>query len=517
MLASAPKRVSIQLFDRGSLFSREGRMKLTRRTVLRLGAGASVLPLTTANPLGSQSAGAADASAAGAPLARLLADYALGLRYEDLDPATVERVKIHMIDSIGCGVGALNEPAVRICREIALAVSGTSTVIGTNRRTTPDLASFANGAAIRYLDFNDAYVGKFAIHPSDNIAPCLAVAEAERASAQELITAIVVAYEINCRLTDVLDISARGWDPPVFGLPAVALAAGRLMKLTREQLTHAVALAINDHVPLGLTRAGDLSEWKGIAVAEAGRNAVFAVRLARAGLTGPAPIFEGKSGVFQQITGAANIDVASFGGRDRPFRIHQCTLKPYPAVIYTQTAIVAAIEVAREVGSLDRIAGIDVATSLRGYERTGSEQEKWDPKTRETADHSLPYVTARAMFDGDINNESFSEQKFRDPAILAFMQKIKVAEDPALTARTGGAVPTRVTATLFDGKQIIREVDHAPGFVARPMNRSEVERKFRGNVGVRWPKEQTEANLKALWAIDQTNDLAALLGNFVVV
>lgn len=492
-------------------------MKLTRRAVLRIGAGAGVLPLTAKSPLNSQSAAAANVPASGAPpLARRLADYALGLRYEDLDPATIERVKIHVIDSLGCGVGALNESAVRICRDVALSVAGASTVIGTNRRTTPDLAAFANGAAIRYLDFNDTYVGKFAIHPSDNIAPCLAVAEAERAGAQELIAAIVIAYEVNCRLTDALDISTRGWDPPILGLPAVALAAGRLMKLNQEQLTHAVGLAINDHIPLGLTRAGDLSQWKGIAVAEAGRNAVFAVQLARAGLTGPAPIFEGKTGLFQQITGAADIDVASFGGRDRPFRIHQCTLKLYPAVIYTQTAIVAAIEIAREVGSLDRVATIDVATSLRGYERTGSEPEKWDPRTRETADHSLPYITARAMFDGDIDNESFSEEKFRDPAVLAFMQKIKVAEDPALTARTGGAVPTRVTATLSDGKRITREVDHAPGFAARPMNRSDVERKFRGNVGKRWPKEQTEANLRALWAIDRTNDLAALLGNFVV-
>src|SRR4029079_19594948 len=107
-------------------------------------------------------------------------------------------------------------------------------------------------------------------------------------------------------------------------------------------------------------------------------------------------------------------------------------------------------------------------------------------------------------------------QKFRDPAVLAFMQKIKVAEDPALTARTGGEVPTRVTATLSDGQRIVREVDHAPGFAARPMTRSEVERKFRGNVGTHWPKEQTKAHLESLWAIDQTDDLAALLGNFVV-
>ena len=495
-------------------------MRLTRRAALHLGAGAAALPLS-ASLLRSPRAKAANGPAAGAaplstPLARRLADYALALRYEDLDQATIERVKIHLIDSLGCGIGALNEGAVRICREIALPVTGPSTIIGTIGRTTAELAAFANGAAIRYLDFNDTYVGTFAIHPSDNIAPCLAVAEAERSSAQDLITAIAVAYEVNCRLVDAFDISARGWDPPIFGLPAVALATGRLMKLTPEQLTHAVGLAINDHIPLGLTRAGDLSEWKGVAVAEAGRNAVFATRLARAGLTGPAPIFEGKAGLFQQVTGKADIDVASFGGRDRSLRIHKCILKPYPAVIYTQTAIVAAIEVAKEVSSRDQVAAIDVATSLRGFERTGSEPAKWDPKTRETADHSLPYMIARAMFDGDITAESFTEAKFRDGAVLAFMQKIKVSEDPALTARTGGAVPTRITATLADGKRITREVDHAPGFAARPMTRDDVERKFRGNVGARWSKQQTDANLRALWAIDQANDLATLLGSFVV-
>src|SRR4029077_19520602 len=103
---------------------------------------------------------------------------------------------------------------------------------------------------------------------------------------------------------------------------------------------------------------------------------------------------------------------------------YRCSLKPYPAVIYTQTAIVAGIEGAKEVGALDRIAAIEIATTSRGYQRTGSEPEKWSPDTRETADHSLPYVTARAMFDGDITNESFATEKFRDPAVLAFMQKI---------------------------------------------------------------------------------------------
>src|ERR1041384_8647044 len=165
-----------------------------------------------------------------------------------------------------------------------------------------------------------------------------------RPSAREFIVAIVIAYEVNCRLVDAFDISARGWDPPVFGLPAVALAAGRLMKLSPEQLSNAVSLAINDHIPLALTRVGALSDWKGLAAAEAGRNAVFAARLARAGITGPAPIFEGISGLFQQVTGPGSVDVAAFGGRDRQFRLHKCSLKPYPAVIYTQTAIVRSEE-----------------------------------------------------------------------------------------------------------------------------------------------------------------------------
>jgi 2-methylcitrate dehydratase len=441
-----------------------------------------------------------------------LAAYAHALRYEDLDPATVERVKVHVIDTIGCGIGAFEERAVRICREIALAVPGTATVIGTGRRTTPDLASFANGAAFRFLDFNDTYVGRFAVHPSDDIAACLAVAEVERVSAQDLITAIALAYEVNCRLVDSLDVAARGWDPPVFGLPAVALAAGKLMKLDPERLTHAVGLAINDHIPMAQTRVQTLSDWKGLAAAEAGRNAIFAALLARAGVTGPAPVFEGHSGFFKQVSGPGNVDVDSFGRKGMPFRIHQCSLKAYPAVIYTQTAIVAGIEVAKEVGSLDRIAAIEIATTRRGFERTGSEREKWSPQTRETADHSMPYITARAMFDGTITNESFAPQMYRDPRILAFMQKIKVSEDPVLNARVGAAVPTRVTAILSDGQRISREVDHAPGFAARPMNRDEVERKFRDNVGKRWEKDRTDRILQTLWALERTEDLATLMG-----
>jgi 2-methylcitrate dehydratase len=295
-------------------------IKLTRRRLLHLAAGGVALPIASRIAMTQDNSSPPLSAPRERPLAQQLAAHAHALRYDDLDAATVERIKVHVIDTIGCGIGAFQERAVGICRDIALAVPGSATIIGTRQRTTPDLASFANGAAFRFLDFNDTYVGRFAVHPSDNIAACLAVAEVERANAQDLMTAIALAYEVNCRLVDSLDIATRGWDPPVFGLPAVALAAGKLMKLDPERLTHAVDLALNDHIPMAQTRIQTLSDWKGLAAAEAARNAVFAALLARGGVTGPSPIFEGRSGFFKQVSGPGNVDVDSFGRRGVPFR-----------------------------------------------------------------------------------------------------------------------------------------------------------------------------------------------------
>jgi len=485
-------------------------MTLPRRNLLRLAAAAATLPVCFrfARSQGAQ------------PLAERLADYANRLRYQDLDAATIEQVKVLAIDTLGCGIAAFDERAVRFCREVALApAGGVSTIIGTNRRAAPDLAAFANGAAFRYQDLNDIYVppqaGAQGAHPSDHIAACLAVAEAEQATASELITAIVLAYEINCRLGDAVNLATRGWDPPVLSLPAVALAAGKLMKLPSDKMVQAVNLAINDHIPMGQTRAQTLSDWKGLADAEADRNAVFATMLARAGVTGPAPIFEGRWGFFQLVSGPFDVDVGTFGGSNTEFRIHRVGMKPYPVVVHAQTSIVAGIAVAKKVVSLDRIASIEIATTQRGYQMAGSDPEKWVPKTPETADHSLPYVAARAMFDGDINRHSFELAKLRDPQILAFMRKITVKPDPAFD-RFPGAPPVRITAVLNDGERIIQQVDNMPGFPGQPITRADVERKFRSNIDTRWPQQKTDAVLRSLWALDQAPDLSALLGSLTV-
>jgi 2-methylcitrate dehydratase len=380
-------------------------------------------------------------------LADRLAAYAEGLRFADLDAATIEAAKAHLIDALGCAISALDEEPVRICREVALAAGArAATVLGTGERTTVDLAAFANGVAVRYYDLNDFYFSRGSGHPSDNVTPCLAVAEAEQANGEALLTAIVLAYEIDCRLMDAADLGNRGWDHPIYSLPAAALAAGKLMRLGPSKLAQAVNIALNGHIAMNQTRLQALSDWKGVADADAGRNAVFAAQLARAGLTGPAPIFEGEAGLFKQVTGPFELDVGAFGGRGARFKVRDCSIKPYPAQGYSQTAIPAAVAVAQEAGGIGRIARIEIATTRVGYSNAGRDPEKWAPKTKETADHSLPYIVARAMFDGDITNASYAPDKISDQRILDFMKRITVREDPALTALQPKAVPNRVPA-----------------------------------------------------------------------
>ncbi|SDR08710.1 2-methylcitrate dehydratase [Rhizobiales bacterium GAS113] len=450
-------------------------------------------------------------------IAERLSRYVATIAYADLDEATIEAAKSHLIDAVGCGIAAHEEAPVRACREVALAVSGgVSTVIGTARRTTPDLAAFANGAAFRYYDMNDVYVGREPGHPSDNMTACLAVAEAEGCNGRDLILAMAIAYEIDCRLMDAAELTSRGWDHPIYSLPASALAAGKLMRLAPAQLVEAVNLAINGHIAMNQTRMQVLSDWKGIADADAARNGVFAALLARRGMTGPSPIFEGNAGVFKQVSGPFELDTDQFGGRSGSFRIKDCGIKLYPAQGGALTAIPAAVRVAKEAGDLDQIASIEIATTKFAYLTAGKEPEKWAPETKETADHSLPFIVARAMLDGDITNDSYSPSAIRDPKVRALMRKITVKPDDALTALSPKALPNRVSATLSGGPTISCQVEALPGFRGMPMQRADFEAKFRKNVAKRLQEDKVARALACLWDLEHQDDLSRVLDTLVI-
>ncbi|RBB43054.1 MmgE/PrpD family protein [Burkholderia reimsis] len=481
---------------------------MNRRHFLSTLTGAAL-----ALPFAHARAGVPPAAAApGRPdLAQQLADYAAGLQYRDLDAATIETIKAHLIDALGCAIAAHDERPVRIARDAALASpGGVSTIVGTNQRTSPDLAAFATGTALRYYDFNDAYAGKETGHPSDNMSACLAVAEAQHANGRDLILSIAIAYEIACRLMDAAAISPRGWDHTCYSLPAVALAAGKLMRMPAPQLVQAVNLSINSHLALNQTRVQELSNWKALADADAARNAVFSTQLARAGLTGPAPIFEGMAGFFPQVSGPFAVDTREFGGRGGAFRICKCFVKFYPAQGLTQTAIPAALDVAAQVGDLRRIRRIEIDTTEVGYVTAGRDREKWAPSTHETADHSLPYIVARAMLDGDITTESYRPDALHDPALRALIERITVREDPALTARYPAHAPNRVTAVCEDGSTCTKQVDDLPGSPTRPMRRDDYDAKFTKNCRRHWGPAQIRAALDYLWRLDEQPDIATL-------
>jgi len=465
----------------------------------------------------AQMARSSAAPGAAPDLAQQLAAYVAGADASALDAVTIETAKAHFIDAIGCGIAAFAETPVRACREVALALpGGPSTVIGTDRRTSPDLAAFANGVALRYYDFNDVYVGREPGHPSDNVTACLAIAEAEARSGRDLLLSIVLAYEIACRLMDAAELTRRGWDHPIYSLPASALAAGKLMGLAPEQLAQAVNLAISGHLALNQTRVQVLSDWKGIADANATRNGVFAALLARRGVTGPSPIFEGNAGLFKQVSGPFELSIDQFGGRGGRFRINDCGVKLYPAQGGALTAIPAAAKVAADVGDLSRIKAIEVATINFTYLSAGKDPEKWAPETKETADHSLPYIVARAMLDGDITNDSYAPAAIRDPAVRSLMAKITVRPDDALTALTPKALPNRVTATLTDGRTVSHQVDALPGFIGMPMQRSDFEQKFKRNVAKVWSDARQRQVLDYLWNLERQDKLDGLFALLVI-
>src|SRR5690348_8757512 len=446
-------------------------------------------------------------------IAEELSNYAYALRYSDIPENVIHESKKRIIDALGCGIGAFTADPVKFSRKIGerIKIENGSTLLGTKRKSAPDIASFVNGILIRYFDYNDTYLSKEPAHPSDNIGVCLSVADSEGASGKDLLLSIALAFEIQCRLCDAADIRHRGWDHVCYGLVSTALAAGRLMHLNVEQLTQAVNLALNSHITMRQVRAGELSMWKGCSFANAGRNGVFSALLAREGVTGPSPIFEGEMGFFKQVSGPFQIETNDFGGRGGSFKIGATYLKYFPAEIHSQTAIWAALEAREEIKDLSETVSVEIASHEAGYTILGKDPEKWAPATKETADHSLPYIVTMAMIEEKIDNSTYSEKKFRDPKTLGFLKKITVVEDKALSAKYPEAVANRITVKLSSGRVVSKQVDYHKGHPKNPMSDEEVEEKFRRLTKKNLGKSQATKILNNIWALDRAKDVGKVI------
>lgn len=449
-------------------------------------------------------------------IADQLARYAHDLQFSDLPPEVVHEVKRRVIDSLGCAMAAANSEPVKIVREIARCVSSRrgATVLGTSDKTSPDMAAFANGAMVRYLDYNDTYLSKEPAHPSDNIPAALSMAESCERGGKELILAIALAYEIQCRLCDAASLRSRGWDHVTYGAFSSTLAAAKLMSLGVKNTVHALGLAATPNVALRQTRVGEISMWKACAFSNMARNALFAAELARLGMTGPAPIFEGGKGFMKQVSGPFML--ADMGGVDgAPFKIMESSIKYYPAEYHAQSAIEAALALRSEVGDLDQIESIEVWTFEAAYSIIGNEPEKWRPKSRETADHSLPYCVAAALMDGRIDLDSFSEKRIADEKTLELMNRISVQVDPELDSEYPEGIPNFLEIHGEGGRMWGKKVSFPKGHTKNPMTDREVEAKFRTLTTGRMAGSKADAILEKLWHLEDVKDIGALMGFFV--
>jgi len=444
-----------------------------------------------------------------------LAIYVTDLSYNQLPASTIHETKKRLVDAIACGIGGYTSEPAKIARRVAANTSGTppARLFGTGQQTSMEMAAFANAVMVRYLDFNDTYISKGSGHPSDMIAAILAVAEAQRCSGKETLLAVAVAYEVYAALADVIGLRDLGWDQGVFAVLGSAAGVAKLLKLTREQTGDALAIAVSGNIPTRQTRSGTLSMWKGVATPAAARAGVSAALLAQAGMTGPTAAFEGRHGIWDQVTGPFQLGV--MGGKGTPFGIERTNLKFFPSEYHSQAPLWIALELRKKVAVAD-IEAVNVQTYYTAWSEIGSEPEKWNPRTRETADHSLPYLLSLGFTDGRITVDSFSEQRINDPALRQFMDRIKIAENKEFTRQFPAKLMTEIEVLTRSGQRFVESARYSKGHAKNPMTDADVESKFRILCEGLLDHAQRDALLKALWNIDQAVDLSGLIDLLII-
>lgn len=444
-----------------------------------------------------------------------MAEYASSLEFDNLPSKVIHEAKRRIVDSFACALGAYDSKPGKIVMEIGQRVQSVygATILMTGHKTAPDLAAFANGVLFRYLDYNDTYLSKEPAHPSDNISAALAVAESEKSDGRALITAVVLGYEIQCRLCDAASLRTRGWDHVGYVSIASSLLAAKLLRADKEKIEHAISLSITPNITLRQTRIGELSMWKGCAAANAARNGVFAAYLARDGMTGPPEIFEGEKGFFNQVTGHFVLDIACFGGNSGDFKILETYIKCYPSEYHSQAGIEAAICL-RDKIKIEDVEEINIETYDACVDIIAGEEEKWNPQTRETADHSLPYCIAVALYDGKVGLEQFSEERIKDRALQRLLKKIKVKRNNEHSKQYPHAFPCYIEVKSKSGEVYAKTVDYPKGHPMNPLTDKELEQKFEMLNNDLIKSNKVREIIDSIWDLENCKDIGNIMKMF---
>lgn len=408
-----------------------------------------------------------------------LAAFVEAATLDGASPEAVEQLKIRVLDTVGVAIGALDAEPIIAIRELLEDLGGTeqATLIG-GGKTTPERAAFFNSALSRYLDFMDAYLAKGETnHPSDNFGAVLGAAESVGASGKQLLTAFAVAYQVHTRLSDVAPVRAKGFDHTTQGAFAAGASAAKALGLPSEQIANALAIAGTANVALRVTRTGNLSHWKGLAYPHVSKEGTWAALLASRGITGPEEVFEGNKGFKDSVSGPFEIDWS----KEDLESVKRTIIKKHNAEIHSQSALDAALDIRAQEGfkteDIDkiRLTTFNVAYSIIGG---GEEGDKQLIRTKEEADHSLPWMLAVVLLDGQLNPEQYEPSRIVADDVQALMKKVEITPSDEFSDRFPDHMPADLEVTLNDGSVFTASQDSYLGFHDNPLDWENARKKF---------------------------------------
>jgi 2-methylcitrate dehydratase len=442
------------------------------------------------------------------------ASFVTAVEYDDLSSDVRDELKKRVLDSVGIAVGALGADATDVVLDTVTEYGrdGACRLWGHEAFARPDEAAMYNTALTRYLDFMDSFLAPGETpHPSDNIGSAIACTEAVDGTGTDLLEAVGVAYEVQGELAWNAPVRNRGWDHVTHTVISSACAAGKAFDLDYEQLRNAIGIAGTAHNALRVTRTGGINEWKGIASANAARNGVYSVRLARNGMEGPTNLFEGQKGWQQVISGDFDVDLDPTCER-----VFDTMTKRYVAETYAQSAVEGIIELTEfedidpervERIQLDTFAGAKLIIG-------GGEGSRYEVETKAQADHSLPYMLSAALIDRELTESSYDPARIQRGDVQSLLRKVEVGESEELTRRfENGEMPAVIDVSLTDGATYRVEKDDFQGHPNSPMTWDQLEAKFHELTEERYDEERRNAIVETVLKLEQHNvsDLVALL------
>ena len=444
-------------------------------------------------------------------ISRKMAQFALSLTYDQIpDPARKE-AKRFMLDSVGCALAAVENEDMKQAFEYIQMLGGheQASIIGHGVKTNLGNATLMNALLIRAMDYNDIYWKQDPSHPSDIIPAALAPAEYRGLDGKEFLVGVLIAYELEMRLCLAADPGVRevGWHHATLTQFVSPLVAARMFGLTEDQGVAACGISGSSHFTLGGVVAGHLTNMKNTADPMATEAGVRAAMLASTGYSGPVELFEGKEGVFEVLSNVSWDPSKMLDGLGETFLITECGYKAFPTEALTHQPITAVMEAMTE-NSIDAhaISEILVETTTRGADIL-SDPSKYEPRTKETADHSLPYCIAVAATKGNVLPSDFEEEALTDPFVWEMLGKIKVVANAEIDALFPGVKRAIVTITTNDGATFTKQADHAKGRAESPLSDAELIDKFRANASHVMSEEAMDKIVDTTFKLDEVGNI----------